>query len=177
MRTIRLTARFIRATCRKPIATATTLPEFGCQKLIVPLATYTGWALRSGVWANDGCEASGQYIPFQATRADRLATGDPRPSVQERYLSFGEYRSKVVRAVDNLVRNRFLICDDTQDIVNRLLQAGLKAGVPAPDANENASAPDPVPACKGHMQPDHHYHPVYDHDDHNHDHDPGRDSD
>src|SRR6185312_3358744 len=30
------------------------LPE-----LTVPLATYTGWALRSGVWANDGCESSG----------------------------------------------------------------------------------------------------------------------
>src|SRR5437763_2059497 len=30
------------------------LPE-----LVVPLATYTGWGLRSGVWANDGCEASG----------------------------------------------------------------------------------------------------------------------
>jgi hypothetical protein len=30
------------------------LPE-----LQVPLATYTGWALRSGVWANDGCEGSG----------------------------------------------------------------------------------------------------------------------
>jgi hypothetical protein len=49
--------------------------------------TYTGWALRSGVWANDGCESSGQYIPFQATRDARLAAGDPRPSVQERYPS------------------------------------------------------------------------------------------
>ena len=60
------------------------LPE-----LTVPLATYTGWGLRSGVWANDGCEASGQYIPFKATAAERMAAGDPRPSVQERYPSFG----------------------------------------------------------------------------------------
>ena len=58
------------------------LPE-----LVVPLATYTGWALRSGVWANDGCEASGEYIPFTATMAARVAAGDPRPSVQERYPS------------------------------------------------------------------------------------------
>ena len=50
------------------------LPE-----LTVPLATYTGWGLRSGVWANDGCEASGQYIPFAATKAARIAAGDPRP--------------------------------------------------------------------------------------------------
>ena len=42
------------------------LPE-----LVVPLATYTGWALRSGVWANDGCEASGQYIPFAADNGRR----------------------------------------------------------------------------------------------------------
>jgi hypothetical protein len=42
------------------------LPE-----LTVPLATYTGWALRSGVWANDGCEGSGPYIPFKATTAER----------------------------------------------------------------------------------------------------------
>jgi Alpha/beta hydrolase domain len=136
------------------------LPE-----LVVPLATYTGWALRSGVWANDGCESSGQFIPFQATRAARLAAGDPRPSVQERYASFEEYRAKVVVAVDNLVRNRLLICDDTQDMVNRLLQAGLNAGVPAPNPNQNASAPDPVPACKGRMPLNYHYHLVYGHDD------------
>jgi hypothetical protein len=135
------------------------LPE-----LDVPLATYTGWGLRSGVWANDGCEASGQYIPFQATRTARLNAGDPRSSVQERYPSYGSYRAKVILAVDNLVRNRFLICDDTQDMVTRLLQAGLSAGVPAPNGKENASSPDPVPACHGRMPPHYHYHLVYDHD-------------
>ncbi len=124
------------------------LPE-----LTVPLATYTGWGLRSGVWANDGCEASGQFIPFQATKAGRVAAGDPRPSVQERYHSFGEYRSKVIDAVDKLVRRRFLICDDTQGIVTRLLQAGLAAGVPAPSPDENASTPDPLSACRGRMGP------------------------
>jgi hypothetical protein len=136
------------------------LPE-----LVVPLATYTGWGLRSGVWANDGCEASGQYIPFAPTMAARLP-GDPRRSVQERYPSYGLYRTQVILAVDNLVRNRFLICDDTQDIVTRLLQAGLAAGVPAPTANENASSPDPVPACHGRMPPRYNYHYVYEQDPH-----------
>ena len=119
------------------------LPE-----LLVPLATYTGWGLRSGVWANDGCEASGQYIPFEATPAARTAAGDPRPSVQERYPSYSYYRSKVILAVDKLVRDRFFICDDTQDIVTRLIAAGLTAGVPAPTAHEDTSVPDPVPACQ-----------------------------
>src|SRR6201996_7448453 len=132
------------------------LPE-----LVVPLATYTGWGLRSGVWANDGCEASGQYIPFQSTRAARLAANDPRPSVQERYASFADYKARVVAAVDGLVRDRFMICDDTQDIVNRLLPGGLSAGVPAPPVGQSTSAPDPVPACRGHMPPHYHYHVHY----------------
>src|SRR5438046_1778969 len=97
-----------------------------------PLATYTGWALRSGVWANDGCEGSGQYIPFAKTRAQRIASGDPRPSVEERYPSFGQYYSAVIRAIDGLVKDRFLLCEDTAAMQARLLQAGLDAGVPRP---------------------------------------------
>ena len=135
------------------------LPE-----LTVPLATYTGWGLRSGPWANDGCEASGQYIPFAPTLADRSAAGDPRPSVRERYASYGLYRTQLVLAVDKLVRNRFLLCEDTQDMLTRLLQSGLAAGVPPPQPNENASAPDPVPACEGRMRPGHHDHHVFDRD-------------
>src|SRR5262249_26655495 len=122
------------------------LPE-----LQVPLATYTGWGLRSGVWKDDGCEATGQYIPFKATQAERVAAGDPRPSVQERYQSYNQYRSMVIQAVDKLVRQRFVLCDDAQGIVTRLLQAGLAAGVPAPNPNANSTTPDFVPACNGRM--------------------------
>jgi hypothetical protein len=118
------------------------LPE-----LTVPLPTYTGWGLRSGVLANDGCESSGQYIPFKATAADRMAAGDPRPSVQERYPSFAMYRSAVMRAIDDLVRNRFMLCEDTAAVYTRLLQAGLNAGVPAPQGNP--SPQEQVPACLG----------------------------
>lgn len=102
----------------------------------VPLATYTGWALRSGVWANDGCEGSGQYIPFEATKAERIAAGDPRPSVEERYKSFGQYRSAVVNAVDDLVKRRLMLCEDAEGQVTRLIDAGLAAGVPAPTGNQ-----------------------------------------
>ena len=117
------------------------LPE-----LTVPLATYTGWGLRSGVWANDGCEASGQYIPFQAKKAQRIAAGDPRPSVQERYPSFAMYRAAVMNAIDNLVKDRFMLCEDTQAVFARLLNAGLAAGVPAPSGNPMPQ--EQVPSCK-----------------------------
>jgi hypothetical protein len=64
------------------------------------------------------------------------------------------------------VRNRFLICDDTQGIVNRLLQAGLSAGVPAPQGNQSTASPDPVPACNGRMPPRYNYHYVYEENPH-----------
>jgi hypothetical protein len=101
----------------------------------------------------------------------RVAANDPRLSVQERYPSFAFYKTKVVLAVDRLVRDRFLICDDTQDIVNRLLLAGITAGVPAPGPNESAASPDPVPACQPHTRPHYHYHRVFDGDGDGDDHD------
>jgi hypothetical protein len=103
--------------------------------MTVPLATYTGWALRSGPQANDGCESTGQYIPFAKTKADRKASGDPRRSVEERYSSFDKYFNQIERAVDNMVRDRLLLCEDADDQIDRLVQAGLAAGVPPPDGD------------------------------------------
>ena len=101
----------------------------------VPLATYTGWALRAGPQANDGCESSGQRIPFAKTEAERLTSGDPRPSVEARYPSFGNYLSQVNRAIDGLVKDRLMLCEDADDEQARLLQAGVDAGVPVPHGN------------------------------------------
>jgi hypothetical protein len=113
----------------------------------VPLATYTGWALRAGPQAGDGCEAAGQYIPFAETKAERLATGDPRPSVEERYPSFAEYYSAVKRAIDGLIKDRLMLCEDAAAEQPRLIQAGLDAGVPAPKGN---LPPQPTTAqCRG----------------------------
>ena len=91
-----------------------------------------GWA---GPQANDGCEAAGQYIPFAETKAERVVSGDPRPSVEERYPTFGQYRSAVIRAIDDLVKDRLMLCEDADDQQARLLQAGLDAGVPPPHGN------------------------------------------
>jgi len=97
----------------------------------VPLATYTGWALRSGVWANDGCEANGQFIPFAKTEADRGS--DPRPSVAARYLSFADYHGQVRRALNDMVSDRLLLCEDAGFEETRLMQAGITRGVPPPE--------------------------------------------
>ena len=75
----------------------------------VPLATYTGWALRAGAAGNDGCEGSGQYIPFAKTKADRLAIGDPRLSIEERYGNFETYYFAAEES-DHDLSNRGFCC-------------------------------------------------------------------
>src|SRR6185295_9662902 len=113
----------------------------------VHLATYTGWALRRGAQANDGCEAAGQYIALQRTQADRQATGDPRPSVAERYPSFGAYQAAVHVAIDGLVKDRLLLCEDVNGPngqLTRMIQAGLTAGVPAPRGKGEVKSETPL---------------------------------
>jgi hypothetical protein len=101
----------------------------------VPVATYTGWALRRGAQANDGCEGSGQWIPFAATAAARAATGDPRPSVQERYPSFADYDTKIQTAMSKMIQDRLLLCEDSVTELSRLRNLGVARGVPNPPAS------------------------------------------
>ena len=85
----------------------------------VPVATYTGWALRASAPGDpvpivDGCDAAGQRIPFAKTMADRLAAGDPRPSLQERYADHAAYVNLVTEAAQDLQRQRLLLDMDVQ---------------------------------------------------------------
>ncbi len=112
----------------------------------VPLATYTGWALRAGPHSGDGCEGTGQYIPFARTEAERAASGDPRPSVEARYRSFAEYQGAVVRAIDGLVADRLMLCEDAADQFSRLIEAGLRAGV-SPPPGGGKPAMEPMAHC------------------------------
>ena len=88
----------------------------------VPLATYTGWALRAGPQAGDGCEGAGQMIPFAKTKAERMASGDPRPSVEERYASAADYETKVKAAVEDMVAKRLMLREDAQPAVDRMVR-------------------------------------------------------
>jgi alpha/beta hydrolase family protein len=79
----------------------------------VPIATYTGWALRRAPFAgNEDCALTGQYIPFPVTKAQRIATGDPRLSVQERYGSIGNYNYLYAVAVKKMIADRTLLAED-----------------------------------------------------------------
>jgi hypothetical protein len=87
-----------------------------------PLATYTGWSLRSGPQAGDGCEGTGQMIPFPKTKAERLASGDPRLSIEERYPTADAYASAAKKAVDDLVAKRFLLPEEAQPSLQRVMR-------------------------------------------------------
>ena len=85
-----------------------------------PVATTSGWALRrDGFGANEGCEANGQYIPFAATKAARLAAGDPRLSLEERYGTHDGYVAAVAKAADTLAQQRLLLRADVQAYIEQ----------------------------------------------------------
>jgi hypothetical protein len=84
----------------------------------VPLATYTGWGLRAAAFAGDDlCDAAGQKIDFAQTKPDRLALGDPRRSIEERYRTHEAYAKEVARAAKHLHRQRLLLEEDVQRYV------------------------------------------------------------
>jgi hypothetical protein len=90
----------------------------------VPVATYTGWALRAD--GHDGCDAAGQRLDFAKTKAARLASGDPRPSLEERYADHAAYVAQVTRAAQELKDQHFLLQED----VDRYVSAANAASVP-----------------------------------------------
>jgi len=127
----------------------------------VPLATYTGWALRQGAQASDGCEANGQFIPFAKTEADRVKTNDPRPSVEARYNTFADYHGKVRSALEQMVSDRLLLCEDAAFEEARLMQAGITRGVLPPEGGV-LPAVQLLKACSEHK---HHHDKDRDEDD------------
>jgi hypothetical protein len=88
--------------------------------LAAPIGTFTGWNLRAEGFGEGGqCAGTGSFIPFAETRAERVASGDPRPSLEERYPTHDAYVSAVRRAADALVRERLLLRADADQVVRR----------------------------------------------------------
>jgi hypothetical protein len=78
-----------------------------------------GWALRAPAFGGpDGCESFGQWIPFKKTRAERLAIGDPRLSLEERYKNHDSYVKEVGKAADALEKRRLLLPADVQRYID-----------------------------------------------------------
>src|SRR5580700_11438818 len=92
------------------------LPEIS-----VPLATYASWNLRDpSIGAADQRVAfEVSYLPFPKTAEDRQKLGDSRKSIAERYASRADYLARYARAVDALVKERWILEEDRAQLVHR----------------------------------------------------------
>jgi len=83
-----------------------------------PLGTYLGWNVTlSGFARGQQCGFSGGFLPFAAVKRERVANGDERPSLEERYGSHAAYVERVQRVTRQLVRERLLLQEDADRIV------------------------------------------------------------
>ncbi|SHK26489.1 hypothetical protein SAMN05444159_2857 [Bradyrhizobium lablabi] len=94
--------------------------------LAVPRATYTGWNPRAeGFGANALFPLQGAVVPFAATRAEREASGDPRPSLAERYADSAAYVAAVRAAAARMVAERLLLPQDAERAIELATQDRL----------------------------------------------------
>ena len=68
----------------------------------------------------------GSFIPFAANRAERLAAGDPRLSIEERYPSKEAYVVAFKKAADGLVAQRYLLPEDAKLLIARAESEGIR---------------------------------------------------
>lgn len=92
--------------------------------LAAPLGTYTGWNVTtSGMYAGQlcgppfGASPIGGFIPFAKTKAERTASGDPRLSLEERYVDHAGYVRAVKAAADKLVSEGYLLANDAATMI------------------------------------------------------------
>jgi Alpha/beta hydrolase domain len=80
----------------------------------VPLASYTGWNLRSPkIGAPDQLYTqAGSWIPFPVNKTERERSNDPRLSIKERYPTKQDYLDKITAAAQQLVKEGYLLDRD-----------------------------------------------------------------
>jgi len=100
------------------------LPE-----ITVPLATITGWNLRDPSIGAPGERVSfeASYIPFARTAEDRKRINDPRPSIAERYTSEDDYLRRYTQALDQLIKQRWILPEDRDAFLTRAKQEWSEA--------------------------------------------------
>ncbi len=83
-----------------------------------PRATYTGYNPRAqGFGASALCTNQGAALAFAATRAEREARQDPRPSIAERWPDQAAYVAAVRASAERLVALRLLLAEDAAAMV------------------------------------------------------------
>ncbi len=88
-----------------------------------PLGTYLGWNVTAAArpfHKGQICNYVGGMIPFAPTQAERLANGDPRPSLEERYGSHDGYVKAVEAAAAKAMAAGFLLKGDAELLIQQV---------------------------------------------------------
>ncbi len=103
------------------------LPE-----IAAPLATFTGWSMRSPFFSQTLRRNAGRVWSLAVTAEKRKKNRDPRKSILERYPTQADYLLQVTRSLLHLQQQRFLLDEDVSIL---LMEAAQQAYWPAaPDA-------------------------------------------
>ena len=93
--------------------------------LDAPLGTYLGWNVTADGFHKDKmCIYAGGMIPFAKTGAERMASGDPRLSLEERYADHAGYVAAVRKAAANAMAQGFLLQKD-HDVLIAAAEASM----------------------------------------------------
>ena len=90
---------------------------------MAPLGTYTGWnVMSSGPFKGQMClfaSPVGGFIPFARTKAERMASGDGRLSLEERYHTHVGYVEALGAAAHKLVKDEYLRQADADAMIRQ----------------------------------------------------------
>jgi hypothetical protein len=91
------------------------VPGVRAPMVAAPLGTYTGWNPRErGHGHGAQLRFEGSYIPFAESPEERQATGDPRPSILERYKDKAAYVAAITAAARELVAHGLMLEEDIE---------------------------------------------------------------
>jgi hypothetical protein len=96
-------------------------------QVMAPLGTYLGWNITAGsgdvgydgrpFHAGQVCNYVGGMVPFFKTKAERIAAGDPRLSLEERYGTHDGYVAAVTAAANSAYAQGYLLAADRDALI------------------------------------------------------------
>jgi len=115
-----------------------------------PLGTYLGWNITAGpndvgydgrpFHAEQVCNYIGGMVPFFKTKAQRVAAGDPRKSLEERYVTHQGYVDAVTKAANNAFAKGYLLAADRDALIAQAVASDV-CNQPTDGGKCNPSAP------------------------------------
>ena len=94
--------------------------------VMAPLGTYLGFNITvAGFHEGQVCNYVGGYVPFARTRAERLANGDARPSLEERYADHEGYVAAVRAAAEKAFAEGFLLPADRDRLIKQAFESAV----------------------------------------------------